>query len=142
MSRTFCMSDISKSKLDTCHPDLQMIFERVSYVFPILVLKGHRSKKQQEALYGIGLSKLIFPESKHNSTPSLAVDVAPFPLNWQNELMFYFLAGVVKCVCSELHINVIWGGDLRISTFGEDKKYNLINHYELGNSYKKEEIKK
>jgi hypothetical protein len=45
------------------------------------ILCGHREEKEQNEAFNKGNSKLKWPQSKHNSLPSLAVDIAPFPVN-------------------------------------------------------------
>lgn len=72
----------SMSRLDTCHPLLIELFERVirrpDLPSDLTVLCGHRGEAAQRAAVASGASKLRWPKSKHNSVPSLAVDVAPY----------------------------------------------------------------
>ena len=71
----------SLARLNTAHPLLIALFSRVirrsGLPNDLTVLCGHRGKVEQDAAYKAGSSKLRWPKSKHNSTPSLAVDVAP-----------------------------------------------------------------
>lgn len=107
----------SRDRLSTCHPLLQRLMDSVIAAVDITVLCGHRSEAEQNAAYRKGFSKLQFPKSKHNSVPSMAVDVAPYPIDWDDFEAFETLASVVKT-----HWNLIppeerggwelqWGGD-------------------------------
>ena len=64
---------------------------------------------EQEAAFQAGTSPLHYPHSKHNRSPSLAVDVAPSPLNWENLKAFDKFAEVVFATAKELGIKVVWG---------------------------------
>lgn len=83
----------SEEKLATCHPDIQRLVRAVatgvdkgecSGVHDITVVCGHRGQKEQDQAYKDGTSKKQWPGSKHNSLPSLAVDMAPYPIDWDD----------------------------------------------------------
>lgn len=74
----FKFSTKSKSILLTCHPDLQRVFNKVIMYYDCSILSGHRNKDDQDELFRKGLSKKSGGTSKHNNSPSLAVDVAPY----------------------------------------------------------------
>lgn len=71
----------SLDRLGTCHPLLRLLFNRVirrhDLPFDLTVLCGHRGKAEQDAAVASGASRLRWPNSKHNSIPADAVDVAP-----------------------------------------------------------------
>lgn len=75
-------SSTSQEKLLTCHPDLQKVFKEVIKTFDCTILVGHRDQQAQDKAFAEGKSKKSWPDSKHNTTPSRAVDVAPFPIDW------------------------------------------------------------
>jgi len=58
-----------------------------------------------------GASELKWPNSKHNSYPSLAVDVVPHPLDWTDLKSFKKLVKVVKKCAKRLGIKITCGGD-------------------------------
>jgi peptidoglycan L-alanyl-D-glutamate endopeptidase CwlK len=59
------------------------------------VICGFRGEKEQNEAYASGNSKLKWPQSKHNKKPSEAVDVAPWPIDWQDISRFKQLSEVV-----------------------------------------------
>ena len=106
----------SLAKLATCHPDLQMIMnEAIKYV-DFAIMEGHRDQAAQEAAYLAGNTKLHYPHGKHNAMPSNAVDIAPWPIDFQNAKRFYYLAGLVKGIAVDLREagkithDIRWGG--------------------------------
>lgn len=72
----------SLGRLATCHPVLQTLMHRAMTTCPAgldwMIVCGHRTKEEQEAAVKSGASRLHYPKSKHNQSPSLAVDVAPW----------------------------------------------------------------
>ena len=71
-------STISRERLDTCHPDLIRLMEHVLIWQDITILCGTRGQEEQDKAFFSGNSKLRFPHSKHNSSPSMAVDIQPY----------------------------------------------------------------
>jgi len=130
-------SDHSKSELDTVHPDLRAICEAVIDVYDFRVIEGHRSKERQNKLYEQGKSQLQYPESNHNHEPSLAVDLAPYPIDWQKLDRFYHLAGHVEMAAhrllrrGEISHQVRWGGDWDDDEILDDQAFDDLPHFEL-----------
>lgn len=124
-------SKTSQDRLDTCHEDLQRLFERVVEEYDCSILCGHRGQEEQNRAFEKGLSKLEFPKSKHNRTPSLAVDVAPYPVDWKNWPEWYHFAGYVKAIARDMGISVRWGGDWDSDNDFEDQNFNDLPHWEI-----------
>jgi len=63
-------------KLKSAHPHLVKFFWRVRLSFPDChVAYAFRGKKEQDDAYASGKSALKWPNSKHNVTPSRAIDL-------------------------------------------------------------------
>jgi len=130
-------NQISLDKLHSCHPDLQILFKEVIRHVDCSIICGHRNQKDQDAAFTAGKSKLKFPNGKHNSNPSMAVDVAPFPIVWDNHKRFYWFGGYVMGIAEILLQHGIithkvryggdWDGDGDIT----DQKFNDLLHFEL-----------
>lgn len=123
-------SESSKRRLSTCTLGLQELFNTVIGIFDCKVLEGYRGEERQNFLFDTGASKKRYPESKHNKTPSEAVDVAPYPVDWENIRRFYLFAGVVLGVASEKGLSIRWGGDWDSDTEITDQKFNDLVHFE------------
>lgn len=113
------LNEISMKRLSQCHDILQNLFSQVSRLTSIAILCGHRDKDEQETAFNLGNSKLHFPQSKHNQYPSLAVDVAPYPIDWQDIKRFQTLAELVRQVASDQYVedNIEWGGDWKMRDY-------------------------
>lgn len=105
-------SNASQKRLETCHGLLQMLFNKVIESRDCTILCGHRGKEEQEQAFLRGASKVHYPHSKHNTNPSVAVDVMPYPVNWssspENLKNIDEFADYVKQVADELDIPVDW----------------------------------
>lgn len=113
----------SKKRLLECDPKLRKIMNEAIKHYDFSILCGHRGKQAQNKAYYSGFSTLMFPKSRHNKKPSLAVDIAPYPIDWSNSARFYTLAGVVKLVAKQLKIRYSWGGNW--------KNFKDLPHYQV-----------
>lgn len=131
----FCQS--SFSKLSTCHADLQALFYEVIKYFDCTIIEGYRNKEDQERAFKAGNTKLHWPDGKHNSQPSMAVDVAPYPIDWKNSSRFYWFAGYVMGIAQKLKDEgkmthaVRFGGDWDGDKNIYDENFKDLVHFEL-----------
>tara|TARA_Y100000310_G_C20336570_1_gene647808 strand:+ start:67 stop:474 length:408 start_codon:yes stop_codon:yes gene_type:complete len=126
-------SAISESRLATCHPNLQLVFNELITRFDHSILCGHRGMAAQNAAYHAvpQLSKVMWPAGKHNQTPSLAVDAAPYPVVWLDTRRMAYFAGMVVELGHAMKIPIRWGGDWDRDTDLADQKFNDLVHFEL-----------
>lgn len=102
----------SKERLSTCHPDLQLLFNEVIKHYDCTIICGHRGEKEQNEAFEKGFSKLKWPHGEHNKSPSMAVDVLPYPfLGWGNREQFIYMAGYIKSTADRLGIKIRLGID-------------------------------
>lgn len=102
-------SQKSRRLLDSCHPDLIRLMEEVLKHWDHTIVSGHRGEQEQNDLYADGKSKLKYPKSKHNTFPSIAVDVQPYPYKDDRDL--YAFMGFVLGTAQQMGIELRWGGD-------------------------------
>jgi len=123
----------SQDKLNTCHPDLQRLMNEVIKLYDFTILEGERTLQQQQTYFKEGKSKLdgVKKKSKHQNKPSLAVDIAPFPIDWNDTKRFYFLAGLVMAKADELGIKIRWGGSWNGSFDFKQNKFDDLVHFQI-----------
>lgn len=121
----------STAKLLTCDDRLIRVFAEVIKHFDCTILQGHRSEEEQNEYFRTGKSKLEFPNSKHNSIPSRAVDVAPYPIDWNDRERFTLFAGMVIGVGVMQGITIRWGGDWNRDTQVKDNGFDDLPHFEV-----------
>lgn len=127
----------SRTNINECHEDLQIVFNEVIKHFDCTAIDGHRPEVEQTKAYLKGNSRVQWPNSKHNSKPSMAADVIPYPIDWKDVKRMRYFAGFVVGIAHNLHesgmINhlVRWGGDWDKDTDLNDQKFNDLPHFEL-----------
>lgn len=120
-------SKASLAKLDTCHPDIKKVMLEVIKELDIAVNFGHRTAAEQLVLFKKGrvfnngrwvkTGKTVtdkdgtIRKSKHNYLPSLAIDIYPFPLDWNNLDRFHHQKDVVMKCANRLGVELVWGAD-------------------------------
>ena len=121
----------SKKRLGTCDSKLQEIFNEVIKHVDCSVLEGHRSKDRQNKLYEEEKTKVKYPDGRHNRQPSSAVDVTPYPVDWEDRERQTLFAGFVIGVASQMGINLRWGGDWDQDFQVVDNRFDDFPHFEL-----------
>jgi len=128
------MANFSKkslNKLSTCRQELQDIFREVIKVYDCSILEGHRGQELQDKYFNEGKSKIKWPNGKHNKIPSEAVDVAPYPIDWNDSNRFFFLAGLVKGIASQMGHKIRWGRNWDSDNDFNDQTFNDSPHFEI-----------
>lgn len=146
----------SENILNTCDERLQVVLRDVIEIFDFTVLEGHRNEEDQNAAYIRGASKVRWPNGKHNSIPSRAADIAPYPIDWggpehgpawnglsdaekravrrRNEAArqrFCYLAGFVMMAAAKRGIKLRWGGDWDSDRDTRDENFRDLPHFEV-----------
>lgn len=108
----------SALKLATCHSDLRRLINAASEgidqgdlayagVRDMTVLCGYRGKNAQDEAVKNGNSKKPWPTSPHNMVPANAVDVAPYPIDWNDtrsfDVLHAYIAGIAHNMGIDLH---------------------------------------
>lgn len=100
----------SIENLATCKEPLIDLFLEVVKERDCSILCGHRNEADQEKAFNDKRSYVHFPNSRHNQHPSIAVDVMPYPINWDDRLGQHEFATYVFNTAMQMGIRVQWGG--------------------------------
>jgi len=121
----------SRERLATCDKKLQKVFNEVIKYVDCSVLEGHRSEERQNKLFEEGKTKVKYPVGRHNSNPSNAVDVTPYPVDWNDRERQTLFAGFVMGVARGMDIRLRWGGDWNMNFNVKDNRFDDFPHFEL-----------
>ena len=121
----------SEKHLETCDPRLQRVLREAIKHRDFSILCGHRDQAAQDEAVRKGNSKAPWPTSKHNRVPSLAVDIAPYPIDWTDSLAFATLAGYILRIGDELGVSLRYGGDWDRDGKSKNEKFLDLPHIEL-----------
>ena len=123
----------SRERLATCDERLQKVFNEVINYVDCSVLEGHRGEERQEKLFKEGKTKVHYPNGRHNASPSRAVDVVPYPVDWDDRERFHLFAGFVLGIAYSMDISLRWGGDWNQNFEVDDNQFDDFPHFELLN---------
>lgn len=125
----------SKKRLDTCTVDVQWLMNTVLYeVADISIITGHRGKEEQNQKVLEGKSKVRWPNGKHNSFPSQAVDFQPYPVPERREKLWAalaYIAGRAIEIGKRRGLEVRWGGDWDEDGDLTDQNFDDLYHLEV-----------
>ena len=117
----------SLDRLNTTDERLIRLFTEVVKHFDCTILEGIRSKERQKQLVAEGKSKTM--NSKHLT--GKAVDVAPYPIDWNDRERFTYFAGFVMGMAAKMSINLRWGGDWDKDNQVKDNNFDDLPHFEI-----------
>ena len=134
----------SLTLLEQCHPDLQRVMKEVIKYFDFTVLDSTiRTEEEQKKLVKEGKSKTLNSKHLKRLVPeygkeySFAVDIAPYPINWDDRESFCYLAGFVLGVANylfdqgEIGHKIKFGGDWNRNNRTSDEKFSDLPHFEI-----------
>ncbi len=136
----------SKKHYDTLHKDLQVILDQVIKYYDFSIIEGHRTLETQQKYFKEGKSKLdgINQKSKHQSLPSMAVDIMPYKKGSnafsgmvKDKYRFYYLMGLIRAESERLYQEkkishkVRFGIDWNSNDLFDDQTFDDMPHFEL-----------
>jgi len=124
-------SALSEQRLASCDPRLQAILKEAIRHVDFTIMCGFRGPDEQEDAYRTGRSKVRWPNSKHNRKPSVAVDLAPYPVDWTDTARFARLAGYIERIAHEQGVKLRWGGDFDMDGRTAGEKLVDMPHLEI-----------
>lgn len=121
----------SIERLSTCHSELRLLVCEVAKHYDLTVICGRRGKEEQDEAFRTGKSQLEYPNSKHNSEPSTAIDMVPYPIDWNDKVRFYHFIGFVRGVAAQMGIKIRCGADWDGDFDFKDQNFHDLPHFEL-----------
>ena len=117
----------SKERLKGVDNKLIKVLNELIKIMDVTIIEGVRSSERQEKLLKQGATKVKY--SKHME--GKAVDLAPYPIDWDDLERFYYMGGMIRGIGIELGINVRWGGDWDSDGNIRDQSFNDLVHVEI-----------
>jgi len=133
----------SMGMLQQCHPDLQKVMMEAIKIIDFSVTEGARTKEKQIEYFKTGKSKTL--NSKHllkyckeiDKECSFAIDICPWPVDYNDRERFCLLAGIVLGIAKVLKDQGIikstirWGGDWSMNNITKDESFSDLPHFEV-----------
>lgn len=117
----------SEKRLKGVDIKLQHILRRLIKIMDVTIIEGVRSQERQDELVKKGASKTKY--SKHIT--GKAVDLAPYPIDWEDRERFHYMGGMFRGIGHQLGVKVRWGGDWDSDGEIKDNNFDDLVHVEL-----------
>ena len=121
----------SLRRLSECDDRIQLVLNEVIRVVDCSVICGYRDEDTQHELYRAGRSHVQWPDSRPNRSPSMGVDVIPWPVDWEDRERFTYFAGYVMGVADQHNVALRWGGDWDRDWRVRDNNFDDLPHFEI-----------
>lgn len=138
---SFKFGSTSKKRLEGVHPRLRRVIERAIEISAIdfSVLEGVRSPARQRELYAQGRTKpgkivtwtLNSNHFRKADGFGHAVDLVPYPVDWEDTKKFDEIAAAVFQAADELGERVRWGADWDEDGKPRERGESDSPHFEL-----------
>jgi peptidoglycan L-alanyl-D-glutamate endopeptidase CwlK len=118
----------------TLHPDLQAVLDEAIKTFNYSIDCGWRGKEAQDKAVRDKASKVNWPNSRHNVTPSEAADLLPYPFkqeDWKDLARFARMMGHVEAAAAKLGIPIELGMDWDMDSKTIDESFKDFPHVQL-----------
>lgn len=117
----------SKERLKGVDVRLINVLNELIKIMDVTIIEGLRTKERQEELLKKGATKVKY--SKHME--GKAVDLAPYPIDWEDTDRFYYMGGMIRGIAKQLNINVRFGGDWDSDGNIRDQTFMDLVHIEV-----------
>ena len=126
-----CFDEKSENNLIGVDARLVLLARLVIVETDHSIIQGYRGKEEQTNAYQARRSRFQWQESKHNKTPTEAIDVCPNPVQRQNVEGFFCLASRYLAYAKVLEIDLAWGGTWDSNGLLLQSRFRSNNHLEI-----------
>ena len=117
----------SKARLKGVDSKLVNVLNELIKIMDVTIIEGLRSAERQQELLEKGATKVKY--SKHME--GKAVDLAPYPIDWEDRDRFHYMGGMIRGIAKQLNVNVRWGGDWDGDGETKDNGFDDLVHVEI-----------
>ena len=119
----------SKERLKGVDHRLIKVLDELIKIMDVTVIEGLRSEERQKELLEKGATKVKY--SRHME--GKAVDLAPYPIDWENRDGFHYMGGMIRGIAHQLGLKIRWGGDWDSDGDVKDNGFDDLVHIEIRN---------
>ena len=122
-------------QLETCDERIQRVLHEAIKHADFSVIEGHRSKERQQELFAqvpsVTTLDGVNKKSRHQTFPSEAVDIIPYPSGYKDYQLMVELGRFVQGIGHGMGIPLRWGGDWDSDFDRKDQSFHDLPHLEL-----------
>lgn len=121
----------SKERLKGVDTKLVNVLNELIKIMDCTIIEGVRSKEKQQEYFKKGKSKIDGITKKGMHQLGKAIDLAPYPIDWNDRDRFHYMGGMIRGIAKQLNVNVRWGGDWDSDGQTKDNSFDDLVHVEI-----------
>ena len=121
----------SKERLKGVDARLINVCNELIKIMDCTIIEGVRSDEKQNEYFKNGKSKKDGIVNKGMHQLGKAIDLAPYPIDWNDRDRFHYMGGMIRGIAKQLNINVRWGGDWDSDGQTKDNSFDDLVHVEI-----------
>ena len=119
----------SRERLKGVDARLINVLNELIKMMDVTIIEGLRSAERQKELLAKGATKVKY--SKHME--GKAVDLAPYPIDWENRDGFHYMGGMIRGIAKQMGVDIRFGGDWNSDGDTKDNNFDDLVHVEIKN---------
>tara|TARA_R110002110_G_scaffold85968_3_gene224284 strand:- start:1061 stop:1453 length:393 start_codon:yes stop_codon:yes gene_type:complete len=121
----------SKQRLKGVDQRLVSVLNELIKIMDVTIIEGVRSTEKQQEYFSKGKSKIDGINKKGQHQLGKAVDLAPYPINWDDRDRMHYMGGMLRGIGKQLNLNIRWGGDWDSDGEVADNSFDDLVHIEI-----------
>tara|TARA_R110000823_G_scaffold246675_4_gene370593 strand:+ start:343 stop:735 length:393 start_codon:yes stop_codon:yes gene_type:complete len=121
----------SKERLKGVDTKLVNVLNELIKIMDVTIIEGVRSEAKQKEYFAKGKSKIDGVTKLGQHQKGKAVDLAPYPIDWNDRDRFHYMGGMVRGIAKQLNLKVRWGGDWDSDGQVYDNTFDDLVHIEV-----------
>ena len=121
----------SKSRLKGIDPRLREVLDELIKIMDVTIIEGVRSTEKQQEYFKKGKRKIDGIKKKGQHQIGKAVDLAPYPIDWNDRDRFYYMGGMLRGIGHMLGYKLRFGGDWDGDGQTKDNSFDDLVHIEI-----------
>ena len=117
----------SRERLKGVDTRIINVLNELIKMMDVTIIEGVRTKERQAELLKQGATKVKY--SKHME--GKAVDLSPYPIDWENRDGFYYMGGMIRGIAKQLGLKIRFGGDWDSDGDTKDNNFDDLVHIEI-----------
>ena len=121
----------SKERLKGVDVKLVNVLNELIKIMDVTIIEGVRSEAKQKEYFAKGKSKIDGVTKLGQHQKGKAVDLAPYPIDWNDRDRFYYMGGMLRGIAQQLKVDVRYGGDWDGDGQVYDNDFDDLVHIEV-----------
>mgnify|MGYP003147218872 FL=1 len=121
----------SLKRLEGVDTRLVSVLNKLIKIMDVTIIEGVRSAEKQLEYFESGKSKIDGIKKKGQHQLGNAVDLAPYPIDWDDRDRMHYMGGILIGIGHMMGYKLRWGGDWDRDGETKDNSFDDLVHIEI-----------